>query len=87
MTADIENIYLRGLREIMGELGYIRRDMTDVKARLSSIERGMGEVQMQLGIMNGRMDSIDSRVERLEKQAGLVGGLREPTEPFIGPKT
>ena len=87
MTDNIENIYLRGLREIMGELGYIRRDMTDVKARLSSLERGMGEIQTQLGIMNGRMDSIDSRVERLEKQAGLVGGLREPAEPFTGPES
>ena len=45
MTCAVENIYLRGLREIMGELGYIRRDLEDIKASLSGIEAGMGKIK------------------------------------------
>ncbi len=87
MSDNVENIYLRGLRDIMGELGILRRDMGDVKMRLSSIERGLGEVQTQLGVMNGRMDHMDSRLEKLEKNVGLSDTfLGEDMDPFRGPE-
>ena len=85
MSDEVENLYLRGLRQIMGELASIKRDVSDVKVRLSSIERGLGEVQVSLGAMNGRIDGVDMRIERLEKQAGLVGGFNESPDPFKGP--
>ena len=88
MSDNVENLYLRGLRQIMGELTIIRRDVADIKIRMSSVERGLGEVQVQLGTMNNRIDHVENRLERLEKRVGLVDEtFMEDLEPFEGPKT
>jgi len=86
MSENVENLYLRGLRQIMGELTIIRRDVSDIKLRMSSVERGLGEVQIQLGTMNNRIDHVEIRLERLEKRAGLIDEtFMEDAEKFEGP--
>ena len=55
MTAETETLVLEQLRLIRKGQDEMREDISDIKIRMSAMERHLGEVQVQLGALNGRM--------------------------------
>ena len=72
MTGTSDNIVLEQLRFIRADLGDLRNDMRDVKARLASIESYIATLHGDQARTSVKLDEIVRRVEQLEKRAGLV---------------
>ena len=72
MTQATDNIVLEHLRALRGDLGDVKNDMRDVKARLASIESYIATLHGDQTRTNVKLDDVLRRVERLEKRTGLV---------------
>ncbi len=60
------------LRQLQSTAGDIKSDMRDVKARLASIESYIATLHGDQARTGTRVDDIVTRIERLEKRAGLL---------------
>ena len=72
MTSETDNLVLEPLRRIRASQERIELDVTDMKVRLSSLERHMGEFQVQMATTNTRMDRFDERMSRIERRLDLA---------------
>jgi predicted nucleic acid-binding Zn-ribbon protein len=72
MTAETDNLVLELLRRIRASQERTELDITDIKVRLSSLERHLGETQIQIAAVNSRMDRFDERLARIERRLELV---------------
>jgi hypothetical protein len=62
---DPDNLVLARLREIRDMLARVLEDTADLKLRVGMLEAGYASMSL-------RIDRIDSRLERLERRAGLL---------------
>jgi hypothetical protein len=72
MADEPNNIVLEHLRHIRQAVDKLALDLTDVKSRVSSLERVQGEILALIGTMNRRMDHFDERLGRIERRLDLV---------------
>lgn len=72
MTADIDNLVLEHLRAIRADSADMKRDLRDVKARLSSIESYIATLHGDQTRTGFTIDDLVTRVERLERRSGLM---------------
>jgi outer membrane murein-binding lipoprotein Lpp len=78
MTDEIDNIVLEHLRHIRAKVDTIESDMTDLKIRMTSLERGMSAVKYEIAYcaetdtrQQGALDKINGRLDRIEKRLEL----------------
>jgi len=72
MAETTDNIILEHLRVMRADMGDVKNDTRDIKARLASIESYIATLhgdQTRSGI---KLDDLMQRIERLEKRAGLL---------------
>ena len=72
MNNGLDNIILEHLRALRADVGDVKNDMRDVKARVASIESYIATLHTDQARTSVKLDDIVQRVERLEKRAGLV---------------
>lgn len=65
MSDNPDNLVLARLREIRDMVGRVLEDTADLKLRVGMLEAGYASMSL-------RIDRIDSRLERLERRAGLL---------------
>ncbi|MCX7166580.1 MAG: hypothetical protein NTV11_09935 [Rhodocyclales bacterium] len=80
MTDAIENLVLEHLKRMQAELADIRKDTTEIKSRLGSIETGIARIgRDEAGnyseIIQDRhiVDRLTERIERIERRLEIVG--------------
>ena len=71
MSDEPESLTLRMLRDIREVLGRVAEDVAGIKVRVTSLEIAVAGV-------NRRLDQVDSRLERLERRAGLLKDHETP---------
>jgi hypothetical protein len=64
-VSDDPDLVLARLREIRDMVGRVLEDTADLKLRAGMLEAGYASMSL-------RIDRIDSRLERLERRAGLL---------------
>jgi phage shock protein A len=72
MTNNAENIILEHLRVMRTDIGDVKGDVRDIKARLASIESYIATLHGDQARTGLTLDQLAERVERLEKRAGLI---------------
>ena len=72
MASEPESLVLELLRQIRSEMAELRFDVTDMKARVSSIEQFQGNILTMLGGISQRMDRGDEKISRIERRLDLV---------------
>ncbi|MGE3869495.1 MAG: hypothetical protein AB7F51_08295 [Pseudorhodoplanes sp.] len=65
MVDQPDNIVLAMLRKIDERTARMFDDLTDIKARMTSVEEGLAGV-------NRRLDRLDTRVDRIERRLELT---------------
>jgi predicted nucleic acid-binding Zn-ribbon protein len=65
MTDENTSIILEHLRRIRADIGELKHDNLEVKARL-------GHLEGQYASISNRVDRIDTRLERIERRLDLV---------------
>ncbi len=71
MTDTIENLIIEQLRHIRKAVDRNAEEMSDVKMRLSSLERSTAGLHVDLAQMNYRLDMFDRRLDRIEHRLEL----------------
>jgi predicted nucleic acid-binding Zn-ribbon protein len=71
MAGETDNLVLEMLKRIRSSQERTELDISDMKVRMSSMERHLGEIQIQVSQLNSRMDTIDERVSRMERRLEL----------------
>jgi predicted nucleic acid-binding Zn-ribbon protein len=81
MVDELDNLTLRFLRNIDQKLDRLAEDVSDMKVRMTSLERGLASVEMSMAGVQNRIDRVEQRLDRIEKRLDLVdnpfGGVRE----------
>jgi len=72
MTDKEANLVLEFLRKIRSSQERMEQDISDLKARMSSVEHLLGQSQIQFAALNSRMDRFDERLARIERRLDLV---------------
>jgi predicted nucleic acid-binding Zn-ribbon protein len=72
MTDEPDSLVLRYLRRIDATVDRLSSDVTDVKQRLTSIERQIGELRVDMAGLSGRIDRTELRLERIERRLDIV---------------
>ena len=72
MASEPDSLVLELLRQIRSEMAELRFDVTDMKARVSSIEQFQGNILTMLGGISQRMDRGDEKISRIERRLDLV---------------
>jgi predicted nucleic acid-binding Zn-ribbon protein len=72
MTAETTDLVLEILRRIRASQERMELDVTDLKVRMSSVERHAAEIQVQMAAMSVRLDRFDERLGRIERRLDLV---------------
>jgi hypothetical protein len=79
MSENTEILVLELLRAMRGDIGLIKDDIREVKARLGALEVGVGSIRRDMGQLatddaeqHIRFDRLAARVERLEKRLELT---------------
>jgi hypothetical protein len=72
MAVEADNLVLELLRQIRSEMAELRFDVTDMKARVSSIEQFQGNILTMLGGISQPMDRSDEKISRIERRLDLV---------------
>lgn len=72
MADETANLVLEQLRRIRASQERMELDFSEMKTRLSSLERHVGEVQISVAVLNSRLDRLDERVGRIERRLELV---------------
>src|SRR5579871_774692 len=72
MTEETENLVLEILRKVRTSQDRTEQDVSDLKARMSSVEHLLGQQQVQLAALNARLDRTDERLTRIERRLELV---------------
>lgn len=78
MTDDVDNHTLAYLRRMDAKLDRLIVDVTDIKARLQSVETGFVDLRRDVVSLHAdmvridhRLDAIDTRVARIERRLDL----------------
>ncbi|HET7369509.1 MAG TPA: hypothetical protein VFK45_01575 [Gammaproteobacteria bacterium] len=74
MADNVNNLVLEQLRLLRGGQDGIRRELRDIKARLSTIEHHVAGEFAHGANVNDRLDDYGDRLERIERRLEL----REP---------
>ena len=81
MAREPENLVLEILRRMDTRLSHVADDVSDLKVRMTSMERGLASVEMSIAGVQPRIDRVEQRLDRIEKRLDLVdgpyGGVRE----------
>jgi phage shock protein A len=72
MTNDTENLILEHLRAMRADIGTLKTDTRDIKARLASIETYIATMHGDQARTVVSLDDLAERVERLEHRAGIL---------------
>ena len=72
MTNDIENLIVEHLRAMRADIGTLKTDTRDIKARLASIETYIATMHGDQARTVVSLDDLAERVERLEHRAGIL---------------
>ena len=75
MAEDVKDLVLEHLKAIRADVADIKRDVKDLKVRMTSVERQLGsngasETEHYAAVM-GRMDGFDDRLSRVEVRLTL----------------
>ncbi len=75
MSDKPEDLTLRYLRRIDENIGLLRADVSELKQRMSDVERQLGrnaasEMEHYASVM-GRMDRLENRIERIERRVDI----------------
>jgi hypothetical protein len=71
MANNADNLVLEMLRAIRTDISTLRRDMRDIKSRLSGIESHMTGYQIESSRHSTCLDELDERVQRIEQRLEL----------------
>jgi hypothetical protein len=78
MTDEVQTLVLELLRAIRADIGDMRREQRDMKARLVSVEnqlvqmhKGLALIHEDMAGLNVRLDGLGERVERIERRLEL----------------
>jgi ABC-type transporter Mla subunit MlaD len=66
------DLLLEVMRRIQSDIGDLKRDVREVKARLSAQDDHIRGVITSIGILTDKTDNMADRMERIEKRLGLV---------------
>lgn len=72
MSADTESLVLDILKKIQADGAHTRRELLDIKLRLSSIEGHMALIQTDIAHIHQRLDDLGARIERIETRLELA---------------
>ena len=72
MTDEPDDVTLRMLRRLDEKLDRVLAELTDIKPRLTSVERQTGELRVDIAGRSGRLDRIETRPDRMERRLDLV---------------
>jgi len=72
MADNTQNLVLEHLRYIRAAVDQHSEEFTEVKARLSSLERLVAGVFVDKADQNDRYDRLAKRLERVEKRLELI---------------
>jgi len=78
MSDEPDNIVLDLLRQVVGNLDRLGRDMRDFKDRLTALEQQVALLHGDFAGQSVRIDRIELRLERIERLLELV-----PSQPQI----
>ena len=72
MSDEPDNLVLRMLRRIDEKLDRVLGELSDIKPRLTSLERQMGDFRVDMAGQAARLDRIDVRLDRIERRVDIV---------------
>jgi hypothetical protein len=72
MTEETENLVLELLRRVRASQDKTELDISELRSRISAIEKVQGQALVMLGTVNERMDRFDERLGRIERRLELV---------------
>lgn len=72
MNAEKFDLVLELLRAMRTDISDIKSDIRDMKARMASLESYIATLHGDQARSGVKMDELATRVERLEKRAGLI---------------
>jgi hypothetical protein len=67
----VDNLVLEYLREFRGTTDALAFDLSNLKARVSSLDVRMATAELEVAHLNERHDRFDGRLNRLERRLGL----------------
>ena len=65
-------LLLEVLKKLQGDVGEVKRDIKEVKARLSAQDDHIRGMMTSIGILTGKTDDLADRLGRVEQRLGLV---------------
>ena len=81
MVDEPDSLTLRFLRNIDQKLDRVAEDVSDLKVRMTSLERGLAGIDMSMAGVQNRIGRVEQPLDRIEKRLDLVdnpfGGVRE----------
>ena len=87
MAAKFEDLTLRVLREIRGDVKGTKEEVFSLNRPMTCVERGIGELKVDLAETHHRLDTFGVRIERIERRFDLSdSAFMEAAETFEGPK-
>ena len=79
MSDTPDNLVLEMLRGIRGDMVAVRRDLRDVRERLSAMEVGMAGIRRDLAVLAeadarlaAALDGLSDRVDRIERRLDIL---------------
>ena len=79
MTSETENLVLAQLRAIRTAQADHARDLGELRARMSSVERQLADMHRELAgihediaIVHSRLDGLTARVDRIDRRLGIA---------------
>ncbi|MDZ4350857.1 MAG: hypothetical protein U1A22_15130 [Xanthomonadaceae bacterium] len=79
MTENVENLILEHLRGIRTDVGSMKDDVRELKARITTLEAGQATIIQHLGHLAGtgaeqhaRYDRLAERIERIERRLEIT---------------
>ncbi|MEE4200502.1 hypothetical protein [Erythrobacter sp.] len=72
MSSELDDIMLAILKGIQSDVGSIKREITSLDARMSSMEDHMRGLMTSVYSMQADMSDLKRRVDRIEGRLGLL---------------
>ena len=67
----VDNLVLEYLREFRVTIDAVALDVSNLKARVSSLDARTASAELEVAHLNQRHDQFDGRLNRLERRLGL----------------
>ncbi len=79
MTEQVENLILEHLKAMRADIAEIRRDLAELKERMTRLERHVADALKRLAHVEGdvlgqnaRFDRLEARISRIERRLELA---------------